>query len=424
MRVPGLIAAAVCQCLVRVGQAAPPVVPGEGPVDQLRAWLAQPEETRPPLEESAFARAPLARAQAEEARAMLWDALSARLRAQRRAEWDARSIALDGKVMPFEFRVFGAPRPGEGRRLFISMHGGGNAPREVNDRQWRNQVRLYAPDEGVYLAPRAPTDTWNLWHEAHIDAMFDRIIEDAALFEGVGTDRVYLMGYSAGGDGVYQLAPRTADRWAAAAMMAGHPNDASPLGLRNLPFAIHVGADDDGYGRNAAARAWGEKLDELRGADPGGYVHVTELHAGRGHWMNREDAAAVPWMSRFTRDPWPARVVWRQGNVAHERLYWLATGPDQRAPGATVIASVCADRITIEAAEGVNEVTLLLSDELLNLDRAVTVVWAGRPLHEGRVARTIADLARSLGERHDPRLAAMAAVTVKLVAADGGAVRR
>ena len=47
----------------------------------------------------------------------------------------------------------------------------------------------------------------------------------------VDPNKVYLMGYSAGGDGVYQLAPRMADRFAAAAMMAGHPNETSPLGL-------------------------------------------------------------------------------------------------------------------------------------------------------------------------------------------------
>ncbi|MEM7298333.1 MAG: hypothetical protein AAF391_08720 [Bacteroidota bacterium] len=52
------------------------------------------------------------------------------------------------------------------------------------------------------------------------------------------------MGYSAGGDGVYQLAPRMADSLAAAAMMAGHPNDASPLGLRNIGFTLHMGGKD------------------------------------------------------------------------------------------------------------------------------------------------------------------------------------
>ena len=65
----------------------------------------------------------------------------------------------------------------------------------------------------AYLCPRAPTDTWNLWHQAHIDPLFDRLIENMIIFNEVDPDKVYLMGYSAGGDGVYQLAPRMCDRF-------------------------------------------------------------------------------------------------------------------------------------------------------------------------------------------------------------------
>ena len=77
--------------------------------------------------------------------------------------------------MKFEYKIFGE-KPKGGRSLYLSLHGGGGAPTRVNDRQWRNQIRLYQPKEGVYLAPRAPTDTWNLWHQAHIDPMLDRLI--------------------------------------------------------------------------------------------------------------------------------------------------------------------------------------------------------------------------------------------------------
>ena len=127
------------------------------------------------------------------------------------------------------------------------------------------------------------------------------LIADLVVFEDVNPDRVYLMGYSAGGDGVYQLAPRMADRFAAAAMMAGHPNETSPLSLRNLPFTLHMGGDDGAYNRNTVAREWNVKLAELHLADPGGYTHVVDIHQGKGHWMEREDAIALPWMARFTR---------------------------------------------------------------------------------------------------------------------------
>ena len=56
-------------------------------------------------------------------------------------------------------------------------------------------------------------------------------------FHDVNPNRVYIMGRSAGGDGIYQVAPRMADRFAAAAMSAGHPNEASHLCLRNIAFA-------------------------------------------------------------------------------------------------------------------------------------------------------------------------------------------
>ncbi len=88
--------------------------------------------------------------------------------------------------------------PSSGAALYISMHGGGGAPPNVNDQQWRNQIQLYQPEEGYYVAPRAPTNTWNLWHEAHIDDLFDRLILAFVVCKHVDPNRVYLMGYSAG----------------------------------------------------------------------------------------------------------------------------------------------------------------------------------------------------------------------------------
>ena len=74
-------------------------------------------------------------------------------------------------------------------------------------------------------------------------------------------NKVYYTGYSAGGDGVYKLAPRNADKLAGAAMCAGFPNGASVLSLRNIFFSIQVGADDTPYNRNKVAEEYGQKLN-------------------------------------------------------------------------------------------------------------------------------------------------------------------
>src|SRR3954470_24549274 len=197
------------------------------------------------------------RAEAEREVARIWNERLKQLQTERASEMASNVFELQGKTLRWAERVFGES-PAGGHSLWISMHGGGNGPARMNNQQWTNQISLYKPEEGIYVAPRGPTDTWNLWHEAHIDPMFDRLIEDYIALRGVNPDRVYIMGYSAGGDGVWQLAPRMADRWAAAAMMAGHPNHASLLGLRNLPFAVFVGGEDSAYNRNKVVAAKGK----------------------------------------------------------------------------------------------------------------------------------------------------------------------
>ncbi len=384
----------------------------------LNLWLAQPRAERPPLTNAAFATTPLDHAEAAAALTMLWQERMSNLRSSAATELRAKAIRLDGQVMKFDWLSFGDTNdlPANGRSLFISLHGGGGAPREVNDAQWTNQIRLgksYRPAEGIYVAPRAPTDAWNMWHQAPVDDFLARLIEDYVVCEHVNPNRVYLMGYSAGGDGVYQLAPRTPDRWAAASMMAGHPNDASPLGLRNVPFVIQVGANDAAYHRNAVAAEWGRKLDTLEQGDPAGYIHFTELHAGKGHWMDLKDRKAIPWMERFTRDPLPNKMVWYQDGVTHCTSYWLARPANEVKARQTLLAERAGQVITLTGTR-VHTVTVLLNDAMLDLDQPVVIRSGGQTLFSNLVSRTVSRLAETLAERGDPNLAFSAAVTVTL----------
>ena len=330
----------------------------------------------------------------------------------RDAEMERRSIELDKLTMPFWFKVFGE-KPKTGRSLYISLHGGGGAPAAVNDQQWHNQQRLYEPAEGIYLVPRAPTNTWNLWHQHHIDSFFSRLIENLIVFEGVDPNRVYVLGYSAGGDGVYQIGPRMADRWAAASMMAGHPNDARPDSLRNTPFSIQVGALDSAYKRNLVAAEWGKTLDQLQKQDPQGYVHFTKIYAGKGHWMDREDRVAISWMAKHTRDPYPEKVVWLQDAETHKRFYWLAVRGDSVQGRSRIVAERKGQTITIQLAS-VPEVMVLLNDEMLDLDRKVTVMYQGDVVYSGRPPRSESVIRRTFSERGDPASVYSAEITIPI----------
>ena len=340
-----------------------------------------------------------------------WAERKNQLEEETRRELAEEQVRAGGKVLRWAERVFGDPPP-SGRSLWISLHGGGNCPPEVNDQQWQNQIRLYAPSEGIVVAPRAPTNDWDLWHQRPIDALLDRLMAAMICARGVDPNRIYLLGYSAGGDGVYQLAPRMADRWAAAAMMAGHPNDARPEGLRNLPFFIFCGGDDSAYDRNKLAAEWGRKLDALAAADPGGYVHTATIYEKTGHWMKQRDATALPLMAAYVRNAWPKKIVWVQDDIIHDCFYWLQRPAGTPKKGEMIRAAVDGQRITLESSE-VRKVILRLSDALVDLDRPVEVMAGGKTIFNGLVSRSADVLRRSLEERADPASAACAELKVE-----------
>jgi len=384
---------------------------------QVLATLKQALQAETPdwqaLTAGAFAEVPLTKSDAEAAREALWQAHVAWIRQERAEEVKSRVLKEGELTMPFAYTVTG-DKPATGRSLWISLHGGGGAPPRVNDQQWENQKRLYKVKEGLYLAPRAPTNTWNLWHEGHIDRLFTRLIEDLVVFEEVDPNKVYVLGYSAGGDGVYQIGPRLADRWAAAAMMAGHPNDASPLSLRNVPFALQVGGNDSAYNRNTVARNWGDQLLKLHEEDPQGYETYIKIHEGKGHWMDLADAAALPWMAGFTRNPIPERVVWKQTGQPHERMYWLAVPKDLAKVGALVTARREKQAIEIETAEQVDRLIVRLDDRMANLDEEVVIRRGADLLLQARPRRNVATLVKTLLGRGDKSLMFSAELAVDL----------
>ena len=243
--------------------------------------------------------------------------------------------------------------------------------------------------------------------------MFARIIENLVVFEGVNPNRVYLMGYSAGGDGVFQLAPRMADHFAAASMMAGHPNETSPLGLRNLPFAIYMGGRDAAYSRNKKAEQWKQMLGDLRKKDAKGYQHQVTIYPNKGHWMDRQDASAIPWMAKCARNTGPEKVVWKQDDVTHGRFYWLAADAKNRGGRAQVVVSRDGQTVDIESAT-VKKLSILCNDRLFDLEKPVIVKQGDKTLFSGKVKRSIGVIAMRLAERPDKSFGFTGQITVEL----------
>lgn len=341
---------------------------------------------------------PLSQSEAINQANQCYNELKSDLVMERKNEMKNREITLNDVKMKFDLKYYGV-KPKEGWSLYFSLHGGGQTEPAVNEKQWVRHQTLYKVNEGIVFIPRSPTNTWNMWHQDHIDPLFNRIIQNMIMLYEVDPNKVYLMGYSAGGDGVYQLAPRMADRFAAAAMMAGHPNETSPLGLRNLPFTIHMGENDTPYNRNKVAAEWKGKLKDLRNNDPEGYPHLVTIHQDKGHWMELLDTVAITWMSRYIRNPFPKKVVWKQDDVTHNRFYWLRDeNPTERS---LIVASIKRQTIIIENSS-VTEFTIMLNDSLLDMDKRVIVKYDDKEIFNAAVPRTSSTILKSIREYGDP----------------------
>ena len=287
---------------------------------------------------------------------------------ERKQEYIQHSLQFGDKTMHYAMTQKGK-KPTNGYPLYIALHGGGGVPPEVNDSQWRTMQSYYLAsiENGIYVAPRGITNTWNLHFVEESYPLYDRLIENLILFAGVDPNRVYLLGYSAGGDGVYQIISRMPDRWAAANMSAGHHNNVSPLNLQHVPFLLQVGELDKAYNRNKETVKFAQKLRKLQKKYPDDYQHKIFVHSDKHHsyvadhqgkehsstvianpneWLKNPEhklqntavTDAITWISKHTRKALPLHLVWdintratsqnknesQQGNL----FYWLDAGKD------------------------------------------------------------------------------------------------
>lgn len=372
---------------------------------------------------------------------------SARPRLSERATIDR--LEHDGNAFHYSILRKGVEPPEAGWPLYIALHGGGSAPAEVNDQQWAHMQGFYAEsiETGLYVAPRGITDAWNLHFDAAAYVLYDLLIERLIGEEGVDPDRVYLLGFSAGGDGVYQLAVRLSDRLAAASMSAGHPNGVSLVNLHGVPFLVQMGERDTAYQRHRSAAETGVTLGALHAADPDGYTHTVWIHEDGAHnrpWSDHDpsgrlqpvladpaawladprvrqtvevDANAVHWLAPHRRRPWPRHVVWEPGVAAARdgrewRSHWLRLDPARMAaPLPTVLSARWEpETATFHVEQGAAGLCLLVPAALAGQPVTVEVDGRSKTL---RPEGSMESVARSLAERGDRRMVAGAEVCLE-----------
>lgn len=351
----------------------------------------------------------------EQMRSEVWAEYLAAVRGdgERREQWESRRLTYDKAVMRFDMKKKG--EPGEnGYPVYIALHGGGSGKTpDRNDSQWRHMGIYYFDSirNGIYINPRGVRDTWDTHFNRESYPLYDRMIENLIAYENADPDRIYLMGFSAGGDGVYGIAPRMADRFAAVHMSAGHPNGIRLENLYRLPIGLQVGELDEAYHRNRVTPEYGRYLDQLEkrygGFEHQVYVHLDKPHNFMDHnplrtpervmadpcaWLDSGDRTetladtnAVSFLEKHVREPLPDSLLWNVSVRATLRedkpFYWLSMEPEKQWRG-RVWASIDreSNRIKVDGtAHG--RLTVYLNGTMVDFDRPV-ILQVGREQSE------------------------------------------
>jgi hypothetical protein len=136
-------------------------------------WLAKPPSDRGEPPNLSFTRD-----EAERIVSLAWADLRKSRAASAVAELEAKKIVLGEHSLNWLERTFGEAPDGR-HSLWITMHGGGQATEQANDLAWRGYFGSYEfPPGSINAAPRAPANSWNMWHVKWTDGLLDRLIAD------------------------------------------------------------------------------------------------------------------------------------------------------------------------------------------------------------------------------------------------------
>lgn len=274
----------------------------------------------------------------------------------------------------------------------------------------------------IVVAPQWATDGQKKYHYSareHAAVMF--CLRDAMQRFSIDSDRVFLSGYSLGGDAAWDIGLSHPDVWAGVipiAATAVYPGKQSPkyvslywLNARHVPFYF-VQGDKDG------ARLKLNSRDLNRYLTRDGIDAMVVEYMGRGHESFQDEVQNIfEWMNLHRRPfdikqfevvtlrPWDNFFWWTEVSDLPARSTALPYAwPSKGAPRPVTIKGLVNDRKNVQVNTGTGGVTVMLTPSLVDFDNGVTIYVNGKARKRGVTADTEVMLedARRRGDRQRP----------------------
>jgi hypothetical protein len=281
------------------------------------------------------------------------------------------------------------------KALFIGMHGGG-----VGSGDAASSASSYGPAvsnlDWVGIFPEVLEKTEHGWTDSGTEEWVLDLVDAALRTWKIPPERVFLGGHSMGGYGTWLLGAHHADRWAGLAASAGAPTpyldragkvvgivEGVVPSLRNVAMVVFQSVDDPQVPPGPNQFAAGEV--EAAKQRWGGYEAFDYWEVeGFGHGMpNRGAIEILEKVAEQERDPYPERVVWQPALPWKRQFYWLLW--EQPRLGAIVVADLDreANAVRVEVDGDASGLSVLLSEELVDMGEPVTVRLGDEVVFEG-----------------------------------------
>ena len=370
---------------------------------------------------------------------------TARKDGSRLKEIEEKKMYFGDVCMKYEYSVIG--EPGEnGYPFYIALHGGGGGDTpDVNDQQW-DVMQMYYKDSvenGIYLAPRGVRDTCDCHSNPESFPLYERLLSNFFLHYNIDPNRVYMLGYSAGGDGTMLVTPVMADRFAAGNESAGYTAERNYTNLYNMPLQFQVGENDYFYNRNVLFAKCVRIYEDLKARFGDGYESRFYMHFDRGHgfvdydehrkeyWVMKDvtkwyengdrtavkvNSNAVDYINQYTRNPLPEKIVWdlsyRQPMMKANSFYWLNAEKTEK--DGIVVARIEKETnsVIFESIKEGTKINVLLHEDLFDLESEINVVLPQKS-YKVKPEISVDVMKETFAERFDPNFCFAGKIEIK-----------
>jgi len=321
----------------------------------------------------------------------------------------AYGSAIDDSPQYYALYVPKSYERGRPNALVVSLHGYDPANLEYTARSRLVGAKMRQLAERYGCIALEPFGRGNTFYRSLGEDDVFRAIEEVARDYDVDRDRVYLMGYSMGGSGTWNLGVACADQFAALAPVFGRtdaalllrPEERAALtrketfllehlspsafaeNLLNTPVFVNHGERDELVDVEQS-RTMVRALERL------GYDVRYWEHPGLGHGGLPIENTLFQWFERSRRPAAPPHVQFKTDRLHHGKMNWVTIERvEQMFDLASVDARIAPENLISIQSSNVSVMTLSPPAQLVNADRPLDVVWNGQLAEVERVGERL-----------------------------------